>query len=190
MKTRTILMSFCMLASPLLKAESAAQAPETGNAPFTDAFVEYMKTTANPSRHGLRGDGRFYPYSAPEGRRIGYRQCISDKQFYVAGWSEADAGKALREELKSVETELRERLRQDLNRKFDELPRASLEILLDFGFTEGVGALKADFLRTVVQLDWNRILNPDFYARYEADWPDSVRNLAFYERWNSEENRR
>lgn len=176
--------------SYLLKAESVAQAPEAGNVPFTDAFVEYMKIATNPSRHGLRGDGRFYPYSAPEGRRIGYRQRISDKKLCVAGWAEADAGQALREELKSVEAGLRERLRQDLNREFDKLPQASREILLDFGFTEGVGALKADFLLTVVQLDWTRILDPDFYARYEADWPDSVRNKAFYERWNNEENRR
>ena len=176
--------------SYLLKAEATARAPEASNVPFTDAFVKYIKTAANPSRHGFRSDGRFYPYSAPEGRRIGFRHRISDVKLYVKGWSEADAGQALQEELQAVETELRERLRLDLKREFDELPRASREILLDFGFTEGVGTLRADFLRTVVQLDWNRILNPDFYVRYEADWPDSGRNRAFYERWHNEENRR
>jgi hypothetical protein len=111
-------------------------------------------------------------------------------KLYVKGWSEADAEQALQEELQAVETGLRERLRRDMKREFNELPRASREILLDFGLTEGVGTLKADFLRTVVQLDWDRILNPDFYARYEADWPDSGRNRAFYERWHNEENRR
>ena len=49
--------------------------------------------------------------------------------------------------------------------------------------------LKPEFVAAVVRLDWKRILNPDFYARYEADWPDSVRNKAFYERWRNPENR-
>lgn len=187
---KTITIDACAGSSYLLKAEATALAPEAGNVPFTDAFVKYIKTSANPSRHGFRSDGRFYPYSAPEGRRIGYRHRISDVKLYVKGWSEADAEQALQEELQAVETGLRERLRRDMKREFNELPRASREILLDFGLTEGVGTLKADFLRTVVQLDWDRILNPDFYARYEADWPDSGRNRAFYERWHNEENRR
>ncbi len=170
--------------SPL---DPAAQPP--GSVPLTDDFVDYLKAAANPDNHGLRADGRFYPYSSPQGRRIGYRQPIADKKLYREGWSAADAERALREQLQAVAAELRVRLRGELSREFDGLPRASREILLDFGLTEGVARLQPEFVAAVVRLDWNRILDPDFYARYEADWPDSVRNKAFYERWRNPENR-
>jgi hypothetical protein len=149
------------------------------------SFVEYIKQAANPDRHGLRKDGRFYPYSSPQGRRIGYRQPVSDKKMYRDGWAVADADRALRERLKAVEAELREWLGRERNRDWSQLPAESREILLDFAFTESVGKLKPDFVDAVLRLDWKRILVPGLYARYEADWPDSVRNKAFYERWKA-----
>ena len=153
------------------------------------SFLDYIKAAANSDQHGLRKDGRFYPYLSPQGPRIGYRMPIPDKKLYLEGWSAADAEQALREQLQAVETRLRVRLRRELKREFDALAPASREILLDFGFTEGVATLKPDFVETVVRLDWKQILNPDFYARYEVDWPDSVRNKAFYERWSEQERR-
>jgi hypothetical protein len=171
-----------LLLAPLPRLRAAGDA-------LRDGFVDYIKAAANPDNHGLRADGRFYPYSAPQGRRIGYRQPIADKKLYRDGWSAADAERALREQLQAVAAEWRVLLRGELNQDFDRLPRASREILLDFGLTEGAARLKPEFVAAVVRLDWQRILSPDFYARYEADWPDSVRNKAFYERWRNPENR-
>lgn len=167
--------------------DPTAQPP--GSVPLTDDFVDYLKAAANPDKHGSRADGRFYPYSTPQGRRIGYRQPIADKKLYREGGSAAEAERALRKQLQAVAAELRVRLRGELNQDFDGLPRASREILLDFGLTEGVARLKPEFVAAVVRLDWKQILSPDFYARFEADWPDSLRNKAFYERWRNAENR-
>ena len=64
------------------------------------------------------------------------------------------------------------------------MPREAREILTDFGYTEGVEKLKPEFIQLVVKLDWKRMLKPEHYVRYEADWPDSVRNKAFYGRWS------
>jgi hypothetical protein len=99
------------------------------------------------------------------------------------GWSAGEADQALRDALASAMNDLRERMRREFQCNFDQLPQASREILIDFGFTEGVGAVRAEFIRAVLELDWGRMLKPNLYARYEADWPDSVRNKAFYERW-------
>lgn len=150
---------------------------------ISDEFVDYIKAAANPDLHGAREDGRFYPYSSPQGRRIGYRLKVPDKSLYDKGWSATEAEQALRDALASVTKELRERMRVEFACNFDALPQASREILIDFGFTEGVGAVRPEFIRAVLELDWGRILRPEFYVRYEADWPDSVRNKAFYERW-------
>ena len=171
-----------LLLAPLPRLRAAGDA-------LRDGFVDYIKAAANPDNHGLRADGRFYPYSAPQGRRIGYRQPIADKKLYRDGWSAADAERALREQLQAVATEWRVLLRGELNQDFDGLPKASREILLDFGLTEGVASLQPEFVAAVVRLDWQRIRSPDFYARYEVDWPDSIRNKAFYERWRNPENR-
>lgn len=172
-----------LLLAPLPRLRAAGD-------PLRDGLVAYIKAAANPDNHGLRADGRFYPYSSPQGRRIGYRQPIADKKLYGEGWSAADAERALREQLQAVAAEWRVRLRGELNQDFDGLPRASREILLDFGLTEGVAGLQPQFVAAVVRLDWKQILDPDFYVRYEADWPDSIRNKAFYERWRNLETRR
>jgi len=166
-----------------LKTESAPSASVQEKAGVSDEFVEYIKAAANPDLHGVGKDGRFYPYRSPQGRRIGYRLKVPDKSLYANGWSAAEADQALRDALASATKDLRERMRREFQCNFDQLPQASREILIDFGFTEGVGAVRAEFIRAVLELDWRRILKPQFYVRYEADWPDSVRNKAFLERW-------
>lgn len=166
-----------------LKAESDPSASVQEEAGVSDEFVEHIKAAANPELHGVREDGRFYPYSSPQGRRIGYRLEVADKSLRAKGWSTAEADQALRDALASATNDLRERMRQEFKCNFDQLPQASREILIDFGFTEGVGAVRAEFIKAVLELNWRRILKPQFYVRYEADWPDSVRNKAFYERW-------
>ena len=96
-----------LLLAPLPRLRAAGDA-------LRDGFVDYIKAAANPDNHGLRADGRFYPYSSPQGRRIGYRQPIADKKLYREGWSAADAERALREQLQAVAAELRVRLRGEL----------------------------------------------------------------------------
>ena len=147
-------------------------------------FFAYMKSASNPSMIGFRSNGRCYPYSTPLGRRIGYKQGVTDKKLYSEGWLVADAEQALRAELEHVTAALRKRLQAELKCEFDQLPREAREILTDFGYTEGVEKLKSEFIQLVVKLDWKRILKPEHYVRYEADWPDSVRNKAFYGRWS------
>lgn len=150
--------------------------------PISPEFTQYIKAAANPAKHGQGKDGRFYPYPTPQGYRIGYRQAVPDKSLHMRGWSAEEADAALVQQLKSVESELRQRLLKD-GVNFDQMQPACREILLDYGFTEGVAKLKPEWIQAVTQLDWVRILNPDFYVRYDADWPDSVRNKAFFERW-------
>jgi len=152
--------------------------------PVSAGFIEYIKAAANPDKHGQGKDGRFYPYPTPQGHLIGYRQTVPDKALYMRGWSAAEADAALIQQLQSVESELRQRLQRD-GKNLDQIQPACREILLDYGFTEGVAKLKPEWIQAVTQLDWGRILNPDFYARYDADWPDSVRNKAFFKRWSS-----
>ena len=163
---------------------SPKRATLTNELPVSAGFIEYIKAAANPEKHGQGKDGRFYPYPAPGGWRIGYGQPVSEKRFHQDGVTAADAECTLVARLQAVAAELRERLRRE-SQEFDTLPEASREILLDYGFTEGVAKLKPEWIQAVTQLDWGRILNPDFYVRYDADWPDSVRNKAFFERWSS-----
>jgi hypothetical protein len=178
----TLLMTLAAALPGALQAQpdSSSVQEEAG---VSDEFIQYIKAAANPELHGMREDGRFYPYCSPQGRRIGYRLKVTDKSLYAKGWSVAEAEQALRDALASVTNDLRERMRREFECNFDQLPQASREMLMDFGFTEGVGAVRAEFIRAVLELDWGRILKPEFYVRYEADWPDSVRNKAFLERW-------
>jgi len=155
----------------------------TKELPVSAEFMEYMKAAANPAKHGLGKNGRFYPYLTSQGYRIGYRQILPDKALHARGWSVEEADTALIVQLKGIESELRRKLQQEV-KNFDEMPPASREILLDYGFTEGVARLKPEWIQAVTQLDWERILNPDFYVRYDLDWPDTARNKAFFSRWN------
>jgi hypothetical protein len=180
-KNRTFLLSLVVLLGiffPTLLAFSQ----DTNELPISAEFIEYIKAAANPTKHGQGKDGRFYPYSTPQGYRIGYRQAVPDKALHMRGWSAEEADAALVQQLQSVKSELRQRLQQN-GKNLDLIQPASREILLDYGFTEGVTKLKPEWIQAVTQLEWERILNPDFYVRYDADWPDSVRNKAFFERW-------
>lgn len=180
-KNRTLLLGSVVLLGIFFRT-LLAFSQGTNELPISAEFIEYIKAAANPGKHGQGKDGRFYPYSTPQGYRIGYRQVVPDKALHMRGWSAEEADAALIQQLQSVESELRQRLQRD-GKNIDQIQPASREILLDYGFTEGVAKLKPEWIQVVTQLDWEQILNPDFYVRYDADWPDSVRNKAFFERW-------
>lgn len=149
-----------------------------------EAFLVYLQRAANPDNLGLRADGRFYPYSAPVGRRIGYRQLVTDKKLFRDGWSKKEAEAAFARQVSEVEAGWRQRLQSEFGRSFDELTVPSQEILVDFGVSEGVGNVKPEFVKAAMDLDWKRILDPALYARYETAWPHTERNKAFYDRWS------
>jgi hypothetical protein len=150
-----------------------------------DSFIDYIKSATNPDLFGLRADGRFYPYSPPGGRRIAYRQAVPDKRLYLQGWSPEEAEAQLRRDLEATVAILRPFILQKTRKNFDGLSADSQEILLDFGYSEGIDRLSDQLIRAAVALDWAALLDPAIYSRNEADWPDIYRNKAYWLRWKS-----
>jgi hypothetical protein len=149
-----------------------------------EPFEEYLRRSANPELLGLRDDGRYYPYASPVGRRIGYRQEVAEKRLYRDGWSKAEALESFNRQIVQVENAWREKLSMDFGRKFDELPKESRELLVDFGVSEGIDNVKPEFIKAALDLDWKRLLDPNIYVRYELAWPHTERNKAYYDRWS------
>jgi hypothetical protein len=117
-----------------------------------------------------RADGRFYPYSTPQGRRIGWRQPVWDKALFATGCTRAEA---------------EQRLRADLGRVLATLPagldQRQQETLLDLTYTEGT--LRPELVKAVLARDWPRMINGHLYVRYAGHAPDHARNKAFAARW-------
>jgi hypothetical protein len=155
-----------------------------GSALGEEPFQDYLKRSANPDELGLREDGRFYPYASPVGRRIGYRQEVSEKNLYRDGWSKDEAQASFSRQIEQVESEWRQILPAKYGKNFDDLPVESRELLVDFGISEGVDKVKPEFIKAALDLDWKRLLDPNIYVRYEAVWPHTERNKPFYERWS------
>lgn len=150
--------------------------------PFpSDEFFSYLMKASNPDAHGMRID-RYYPYPSPMGFRIAFRQPVSSEVFFRDGWPVVEAEAAFRMQINTTVDGLRERLRSE-EYDFDRLPLEAQELLVDFAVFDGVNSLTSEHITAIAALDWKRILEPEFYARRIADWPDSDRNKAFYERW-------
>jgi hypothetical protein len=167
---------------------SAKAPPEAGEPPavrgFTDDFLAYLQSAANGNTFGLRADGRFYPYSTPQGRRIGWRQRVWDETLYAQGCSQAEAERHLRTGLSHTLEELKAVLRSrtptlDLT-QLDERQR---ETLLDFAHTEGVSEIRPELIAAVLANDWASLINEHLYVRYAGHAPDHPRNKAFARRW-------
>jgi hypothetical protein len=107
---------------------------------------------------------------------------VLQNEFFRDGWPVAEAQAAFREQLTGTIQKLRERLVAD-SVDFDALPLEARELLVDLSVFDGVDSLSDEQVRVIVALEWDHILIPEFYARPIADWPDSDRNKAFYERW-------
>lgn len=156
----------------------------TGVALAEEPFNDYLRRSANPNNLGLREDGRFYPYASPVGRRIGFRQEVTDKKLYRDGWSKEEALENFNRQIAQVENAWREKLSAEYGRSFDELPAESRELLVDFGVSEGIDKVKPEFIQAALDLDWKRLLDPNIYVRYELAWPNTERNKAYYDRWS------
>jgi hypothetical protein len=87
--------------SETLKTQKSALSDLTSSSPpiLTDEFIAYLQHAANGDNFGFRADGRFYPYSTPQGRRIAWRQPVWDKRFFAEGCTREEADRQLRAEL-------------------------------------------------------------------------------------------
>jgi GH24 family phage-related lysozyme (muramidase) len=158
---------------------------------LTDEYFEYIKSTLNPYEWGLRDDGRFYPYSRPGGRMIGYGQQEFDKIFYSEGMSKKEAEKNLRSSLEKTLNDLREYLKAKYPKHpFDKLSIKSQEILLDLTYHEGPENLSSELYKTVLAENYDRMFDEFLYIRWiEKGWPYTVANKAFADRWLDPETR-
>jgi len=164
---------------PLPPVDSSPSGPPTP--PLDEEFVAYLKQAANPDNYGLR-DGRFYPYSTPQGRRIAYRRTVWDKALYAQGCTPEEADQRLREDLGRTQASLARQLSaQNPPVDFTTLDHRQRETLLDLAYTEGT--LKPELLQAVLNRDWDGMSKDHLYVRYGGHAPDHVRNKAFATRW-------
>jgi hypothetical protein len=165
-----------------LAAWSAAAACEERFV-VTDEFVEYIQSAANPHQFGLQDD-RFYPYSTPLGRRIAYRQPVTDKSWYAQGWATEEASRQLRKDLQQTAEQLRRYLGEHYcDHPFDRLPPKCQEMLLDLAHSEGAASIKPETYRAIITEDWKALIDGCLYVRMQGCRPDISRNKAFAERW-------
>jgi hypothetical protein len=151
----------------------------------SDDFIAYLQRAANGDNFGLRGDGRFYPYSTPQGRRIAWRQIIWDNALFAVGCTHEEAEQHLRSDLAHTLIALKKMLAaRTPAMDFDQLNQRQQETLLDFAFTESIEALRPEFLTAVLARDWPRVAQDHLYIRYAGHAPDHLRNKAFAQRWN------
>jgi len=168
-------LSFCLLVITAHAAEPFA---------ITDEFVAYVQQGANPQEFGLAQDGRFYPYSTAQGRRIAWRQPVADKAWFATGWSKADAARQLRADLERALAGARHLVaQQNPAKKFDELPRTAQELLVDFVHSEGAMNVAPALVAAVLAGDWPRLIKQHLYVRWQGPSPDNARNKAFADRW-------
>ena len=152
---------------------------------ISNEFIAYVQNAANGSNFGLRADGRYYPYSTPLGRRIGWRQPIWDKALFARGCTGNEAEQHLRGELSRALAALKSTLSsRQTPVDFARLDKRQQETLLDFAYTETPAPIPAKFLAAVLVGDWQRVTDEHLYIRYTGHTPDHVRNKAFALRWN------
>lgn len=154
-----------------------------GNWQPGDEFVAYMQTAANPKGIGFTDDGRCRPYATPLGRRIGWRQPVVDKGWYVDGWSKIEAERALRNDLQQAAAAARTFCAERTPQSFDDLPREKQEMLVDFFYAEPTDEVRIELIDAVLSGDWKRLIDECLYVRYYGPSPDQPRNKAFADRW-------
>jgi hypothetical protein len=163
--------------------QPVAPAPQVTVA-WSDDFIAYLQHAANGHNFGLHKDGRYYPYSTPLGRRIGWRQPVWDNALYAKGCTPEEAVRQMRAPLGATLAALKTRLsarRPAVD--FDHLDKRQQETLLDFAYTEGVDGLHEDFLDAVLKRNWERLVRDLLYVRYDGHAPDHPRNKDFAQRW-------
>lgn len=163
------------------QADAAADAPAFA---VSDDFLAYLQRATNGHSFGLRADGRFYPYSTAQGRRIAWRQPVWDKALFARGCTREEAEKHLRIELNRAHADIIAVLgKRQPAVDFAALDGRQQETLLDFILSEGVAGLKPQFMDAVLARDWDRLVNGHLYVRFAGHAPDHPRNREFAARW-------
>ncbi len=174
---------------PEIRPISVAKAsPSTNNLPsnlVSDDFITYVEAAANGNEFGRRTDGRFYPYSTPQGRRIGWRQAVWDDALFAKGCTRETADEQLRLELRRTLGDLKAALAaRHPAADFDTLDRRQQETLLDFAHSEGVNRIREEFIQAVpAPIGVAPVCKDHFYVRSTGHVPDHARNKAFAQRW-------
>lgn len=152
---------------------------------LTDDVIAHLKQATNPQEFGLKAEGRFYPYSSPRGRRIGYDRPVTDKGLYRRGCTMAEAETQLRADAEKALGQLMQCMAKAYpTRSFNKLSRKSREMLLDFAFSESAANIPPSFYETVMSEDWKKLFDSFTYIRWvEKGWPDTTKNKAFAARW-------
>ena len=167
-----------------LAARSVSAAAKT-TAIISDDFVGYLKRAANGNNFGRRADGRYYPYSTPQGRRIGWRQAVWDKALYASGCTSQEAERQLRADLKRIWSKLEAMLLAGKPAvKFASLDRRQQETLLDLAYSGGGDGMRPELVSAVLACDWKHMVEAHLYVRYTGHAPDHPWNKAFAQRWN------
>lgn len=139
---------------------------------------------ANGKEFGLRADGRFYPYSTPQGRRSGARQEVWKKGLFQSGCTREEAERHFRSDLgKTFAAITAELAARQPAVDFAQLDGRQQETLLDLALTEGVPGRRPEFIATVLAGDWDRMIREQLYVRYADHAPGHARNKAFAQRW-------
>lgn len=170
---------------PIVPQPIASEITNISVPDISDEFVAYLENAANGYKFGLRGDGKFYPYSTPQGRRIGFREPVWDNDLFARGCSPDEADKHFRATIARAEAALKKMLAgRSSPVDFSSLDKRQQETLLDFVNSEGVAGMCPEFLRAVIARDWNRVVSEHFYIRFAGHTPDHSRNKAFARRWS------
>ncbi|XHR27146.1 MAG: hypothetical protein ACFUZC_14465 [Chthoniobacteraceae bacterium] len=172
---------------PAASAPAASPAPQPSADPgeFSRDFIGYIQAAANGNHFGLRADGRFYPYSTPQGRRIGARQLVWDNALFGKGCTPEEAEEHLKADLNRAQAELTRALAaRSQPVAFANLDRRQQETLLDFAYSETAANISPALVSAVLARDWARMVNEHLYVRYAGHAPDHPRNKAFAQRWS------
>ena len=134
---------------------------------------------------GLRADGKFYPYSTPRGRRIGYELPLASVFDHTRGITRDEADARLRAAVQATAAELSEAIPQLFpGRTFEQLDLAGQEMLVDHALSEGVANLPRAFVDAVYSPNRIATLSADcLHLRYWGGMMQILKNRAFGYRW-------
>lgn len=155
----------------------------------TQRFISYMKEVTNSSKTSDFGKSatneRYYPYTTPYGRLIGYGSPAQNNADYTDGITESEATARLVKRLDAVATALSADIPQRYpGKRFEQLSTDLQEVLVDHGYTEGVENIPATLIDVVFGPDpWERMANDMVYVRVYKGLIQFPKNKAFFTRW-------
>lgn len=150
-----------------------------------NAYAEVAARKVTVMNLGLRADGKFYPYSTPAGRRIGYELSLESVYDHTRGITRAEAEARLRAAALAAATRLVTWIPEHYSgRTFEQLDAAGQEMLVDYALSEGVEKLPPAFVDAVYQPDRVARLGADgLHLRWWGGMMQILKNRAFGYRW-------